>query len=93
MAEAGYHGVPLIVTTHGMPELEWQADRMASLGLGIWLGKDDTNVENIRKSAIQISEDDSILRAVKQMRYLVRREPGAEETANRIEEYIESRSN
>lgn len=89
-SEAAYHGVPLIVTTHGFPELEWQADNIESLGLGVHLMKSETTVESIRKSAIHVSQDTAIHNRVRQMQRAVRREPGAEETANRIEEYLEA---
>lgn len=89
-AEAAYHGVPLIVTTLGFPELEWQAENLASLGVGIHLRKVDMSVENLRRLAIQASEDVAMLDRVKQLQHVVQREPGGEETANRIEELLES---
>jgi MGT family glycosyltransferase len=87
-AEAIYHGLPLIVTTHGFPELEWQADNIESLGIGVHVRKADTNAEHLRALAIQVSENHELLDKVRQIRRAVQREPGAEETANRIEEYL-----
>ena len=89
-AEAMYHGLPLIVTTHGALELEWQADNIESLGIGIHLRKADTNSENLRRAAIHVSEDHVLLQRVKQMQRAVQREPGGEETVNRIEEFLET---
>lgn len=89
-AEAAYYGVPLLMTTHGFCELEMQADIFASLGLGIHLRKSDTNVENIGRSAKLLMTDTSVLNKIKQIQYRVLREPGSEETVNRIEEYLEA---
>jgi UDP:flavonoid glycosyltransferase YjiC (YdhE family) len=89
-AEAAYHGVPLIVTSHGFPELEYQGDNIASSGLGLHLRKNDLNVENLRSAVTQVLEDAALLDKVKRIQRSVRREPGAEEVANRIEEYLDA---
>jgi len=88
-AEAAYHGVPLIIPTCGVPELEWLADHTTSLGLGIHLRKADTNVDSLKHAIARISEDFEIQDKVKKMQRIVRREPGGEETANRIVDYLE----
>lgn len=90
-AEAMYHGVPLIATTHGIPENEWEAENLVDLGLAVHIRKADMSVEKLRQSVIQISEDAPLRNRVKQMQRIVQREPGAEEAANRIEEYLETR--
>jgi len=89
-AEALYHGVPLLLITHGNVECEAYAEHMAQLGVGIHLRKAETNVDSIRKSAVQIVRGTEIRSMVKEMSRIVRREAGGEDTANRIEEYIES---
>jgi MGT family glycosyltransferase len=89
-AEAMYHGVPLLVTSHGSEELEWQGDNIASLGIGIHLREAETTIRNIRKSAVQVISDRKILKKVRQIQSTVQRDPGAEETANRIQEYLEA---
>jgi MGT family glycosyltransferase len=91
-AEATYHGVPLIVTSHGFPEVEWQADHWESLGLCAHLRKADTQVKRLRTAVDRISNDALVRDSVLRMQHLVRREPGAEETANRVEEFLETSS-
>jgi MGT family glycosyltransferase len=87
--EAMYFGVPLLMTTHGSAELEWFADRMEDLGIGVHLRRADTTAENIKNAAIRIANDEAILTRVKQMQREVRRSPGAEEAVNRIEDYMD----
>jgi MGT family glycosyltransferase len=89
-AEAMYHGVPLLVTSHGIKELEWQGDNIERLGIGIHLRKNDTSTGNIKKFASLIHSDAGLLERIRGMRYTVRREAGAEEAANKIEEYVDS---
>ena len=88
-AEAAYHGVPMIAMTEGVGEYEWQADHLAELGIGAHISKADTNPERIGLLATRMSEDEAIQRRVKEIQRAVRREPGAEDAANRIEEYLE----
>lgn len=90
-AEAMYHGVPLLITSCGVQELEGYADNLQSLGLGLHLRKDELSVDRLRCSVIKILQDEAISHRVKQVQYRVRREPGGEETANRIEEHMELR--
>lgn len=89
-AEALYHGVPMLMTSQGILEQEWEAENLASLNLGAHIFGADMNVEALRTAAMQVSEDRLILNTIKQKQRIVRREAGAEETANRIEEYLES---
>jgi UDP:flavonoid glycosyltransferase YjiC (YdhE family) len=80
----------MVVTSHGAPELEWQAENLVRLGLCVHLKKLDTTVESIRTAAAHMTRDATVLGNIKQMRYSVLQEPGAEEASNRIEEYIET---
>jgi MGT family glycosyltransferase len=89
-SEAMYHGLPLIVTTHGAGELEWQGDNIEELGIGVHLRAKDMNPQNLRKTAIRVSSDRKLLDRVKEVQRIVQREPGAEETATRISEYLEN---
>lgn len=91
-AEAAYHGVPMIAVTEGFPEFEWQGDHIANLGVGMHLHKEDMNSTNLRKAAIRLTSDRVVLDQVRRIKHAVRREPGAEETANLIEEYLEVNS-
>jgi len=90
-AEAVYHGVPQLMITHGFSEAEAYAENMVRLGLGIHLRNVETNASNIRGAVNKMLADTALHRRVKRMRDIVRREAGAEETANRIEEYSECR--
>jgi MGT family glycosyltransferase len=89
-AEAAYHGVPLIAISNGVPELEWVSENIPRLGTGIHIRQADLNSARIRHAAIQIRESQAILNKVRQLKNTVRREAGGEETANRIEEFLES---
>lgn len=88
-AESMYHGVPLVMTSCGLPELEWLADNLADLGLGVHLRDADTNVETLRRAVVETSGNADVLRNVKQMQRRVRKSPGAEEVANLIEGFME----
>jgi len=87
-AEAAYHGVPLVVTTHGFPELEWSAERFAEIGLGVHLGKTETSTDSIRDAALRLTKEARFQVGLEGLKRCVRRESGAEETANRIEDYL-----
>jgi len=87
--EAVYHGVPQLMITHGYPEAEAYAENMVRLGLGIHLKDFETDSSHIRSAVQKMLEDGALQERVNKMRGIVRREPGAEETANRIEEYLE----
>jgi MGT family glycosyltransferase len=90
-AESLYHGVPLLVTSHGYPELEWQADNLVSLGLAVHLSSSDMNIERLRDAAIEAMRDTAMRENIERIQRVVRREPGSEETSNRIEEFMERR--
>jgi MGT family glycosyltransferase len=89
-AEAAYHGVPLIVTSHGFTELEYQGDNIENAGLGLHLRKNDLDVDNLRSAVTRVLGDATLLNKVRLIQRSVRREPGAEEVANRIEEYLDA---
>jgi MGT family glycosyltransferase len=89
--EAMYHGIPLLMMTHGHAEPELYADNMVRLGLGKHLKRAETNTENVRNSVLQLSTDGALLHRVKDMQHVVQRDPGGEETVNRMEEYLANR--
>jgi len=91
-AEAAYYGVPMIAITEGHHEFEWQGDHIAELGIGAHIRKGTMNAANLRDAAIRLSSDKATLDQVRRIKHAVRREPGAEETANLIEEYLEASS-
>jgi len=87
--EAMYHGVPLIMLTHGHPEPEWYGNTFEKLGLGIHIREHETNVAALRSAVLRISESAEIADGVRHMQRVVRKDSGGEETANRIEDYLE----
>lgn len=91
--EALYHGIPLLMITHGHTDPEAYAENAVRLGIAIHLRKCETTVENIRQSALRVMEDQAIVDRVRQLQNFVRREPGAEDTANRIEEHLQQMIN
>lgn len=92
VAEAAFHGVPMIATTFGFAELEWCAENsIVRLGLGLHLRKGDITVDGIRAAAIRVAGDSNIQRNTRNVSRLVQREPGAEEVVNRIDEHLSGR--
>ena len=87
VSEALYHGVPLIVMSYGHPELEWQADNIAEKGCGIHLQIQNTDFLRLRRAVAQISSDMRFLMRTRRLMWEIRREPGSEEVANRIEDF------
>jgi dTDP-L-oleandrosyltransferase len=88
-AEAAYHAVPLLITSCGIPELEGYADNLESIGLGRHLRTGEMTVESLKRFVIETLQSEEIHRNVRQAQYHVHREPGGEETANRIEAHLE----
>jgi MGT family glycosyltransferase len=86
--EAMYHGIPLIMMTHGYSDPEAYADHAVELGIGVHLRKHDATVENVKNAVEQVQSSVEIRNQVKRMQYAVRRSWGAEETANFVEEYL-----
>lgn len=89
-SEATYHGVPLIVTSRGVLENEWEGDNFERLGIAIHIREAAMNVETLKLAAIRALEDPVMRDRVKEVQRIVQREPGAEETVNRIEAYLEA---
>ena len=89
-SEATYHGVPLVVTSLGFPEEEWEGDNFERLGIAIHLRKAAMNVEAVKLAAIRALEDPGMRNRVKEIQRIVQREPGGEETVNSIEAYLEA---
>lgn len=91
-AEAAYCGIPMIAITEGVSEYEWQADHVEALGIGTHIRKSDLNTENLRRAVRHLCEDQQVHRRLHEVLHEVRREPGAEDTANRIEDYLASQT-
>lgn len=88
--EATYCGVPLLMMSHGNCEVEAYADNAVRLGLGRHLRKSETSADAIAECALEMSRDHDLPMRVKQMQRVIREDPGGEEVANRICEYVES---
>jgi MGT family glycosyltransferase len=92
VSEAVYHGVPTIALSCGIPENEWEQREFEHLGIRIHVPKNEMNAEKLRRAVIRASDDIALQNRVNEVQHAVRREPGAEETANMLEEYLESRT-
>jgi len=88
--EATYCGVPLLLMTHGNAELEAYASNAVRLGLGRHLKRSETSVEAIAESAFEMSRDRDLLSGIERMQNVVRADPGGQEVANRIAQYVKS---
>lgn len=88
-AEAAYHGVPSIVTSVGLPELEGLGDNIESLGFGRHVKMDEMNATHLGKVAVEVTKNQRIYDNVARLMRSVRSAPGAEEAANRIEGYMD----
>ena len=86
--ESIYCGVPMLTITYGNVELEAYAENGVRLGVGRHLMKEDANARTITNSLLEMFSDDELFSTVRQMRRLVRADPGAEEVANRIDDYV-----
>jgi MGT family glycosyltransferase len=88
-AEAAYHGVPSIcIRNDEYPELIRYGNISLSLGISKCVSLGPGFAARLRETATQIIEDPTIRKRVKEVQREVRREAGAEETANRIEDYL-----
>lgn len=88
-SEAAYYGVPIVATSVGKPELEMLADNQIKLGIGVHLRGADLDAETLRQACVHALESPVIARNVRELQRRVRRQAGAEETVNRIEDYLE----
>jgi MGT family glycosyltransferase len=88
VAEGIYHGLPLLMTSCGVPFFETLCDRWVELGLGRHLKHTEMRAEGLRGAFIEVIESAEIRAKVRRMQRLVQCEPGAEEVANGIEEFI-----
>jgi MGT family glycosyltransferase len=87
-SEALFHGVPLLILSCGFLELEWQAENVEELGLGVHLMGAEMNAKTIRQAADRMAGDQGLRERVGEISRRIRREAGAEETADRIEEFL-----
>jgi dTDP-L-oleandrosyltransferase len=87
-SEAAYHGVPMVITSLGIHELECLAGNLMRLGIGAHLSGADTSADALRRCVIEVLESAAIPNNLRRLQHAVRRQAGAEETANRIHDYL-----
>jgi MGT family glycosyltransferase len=88
-AEAAYHGLPVVMTSCGALELEWSADNLLRLGIGVHIRNAEMSADRLRSAVLHVLGSSVILSNVSRLQQSVRRQPGAEEAANRIDEFAE----
>lgn len=88
VAEGIYHGLPLVMTSCGIPFLEALCDIWGGLGLGIHLKHSDMTPESLKRAFMEVIESAEIRANVGRMQRIVQCEPGAEEASNYVEEFI-----
>lgn len=86
--EAMYHGLPLLMLTHGAAEAEVYAENNQRLGLGIHLKGAGVAADRIRDGVIRITKNETIKRSVMHMQRQVRQSPGAEDVSIWIESLL-----
>jgi UDP:flavonoid glycosyltransferase YjiC (YdhE family) len=79
----------MIMMSPGQADLDSYAENAARLGIGVHLMKEHITAQRIRESVLRIREDAALAKRVQEVQRAVRHEPGAEETANRIEEHLD----
>lgn len=87
--EALYHGLPLLMLTHGKANAEIYADNIERHGLGIHLKGPHPTAAGIKDGVARILADEALNARVKQAQKRVRNSAGAEEVANWIEQRLE----
>jgi MGT family glycosyltransferase len=89
--EAAYHGVPWVCTSLGISELEWLAENLARLRIGVHLKGAKVSPSDLRQAALQVLESSEIRDQVRHFQRSVQSQPGGEEAASRIEECLTTR--
>lgn len=85
VAEAAYHGVPILVLPYEALELQWNAENIAELGMGFYLKKAEVNARSMREHVMRLLTEPTVKSRARQVMLSVRREPGGEEVVNSIE--------
>ncbi|GAA1952213.1 macrolide family glycosyltransferase [Amycolatopsis minnesotensis] len=77
------HSTPMVVIPHH-PEQQANADRIAELGLGVWLDRATVSADRIRAAVSEVADDDHIDEQAGLMRDHIARAGGAAVAARRI---------
>lgn len=89
-AEAMYHGVPMLMITHGNIDPESYAENAERLGMGVHLRGTEITATELRSAVCVMLENQAFSDRMKFLSRITRHEAGGEETANRIEQYLDS---
>ena len=81
--EALYYGVPLIIVPQ-MPEQYLTAQKIAELGLGLQISKQDVTADGLQAAVAQISTEKAFQKNAQHMQSIVRDAGGYKEAANSI---------
>lgn len=87
--EALYHGLPLVMITHGKAHAELYANNVESHGLGIHLKGPEPNAAAVKNCVARILGDAAMGERIKQAQRRVKSAAGGEEVANWIEQQLE----
>lgn len=87
-AEAAYYRTPMILTSLGFPEKEWEAENLRRVGLAAHLSGNELTPQLLRQKVQKVAEDASMHYRVREISEMVRREPGGEDAVNRIEQHL-----
>jgi MGT family glycosyltransferase len=87
-AEAAYYGVPLVLTPQGDPENTGNSEHLEQMGVGIHIKHHDFNQSTLRQAVQLAMSDLNIKSAIDRWQASIRRQPGAEEIANLIEDHL-----
>lgn len=87
VVEAIRSGVPAILCPPSQVH-EFYARRVAELGLAVCIRESEFSAEELRRSAVAVLEDQSILRRVKEFQRNIQESRGAEKAADLIEHFI-----
>lgn len=89
-SEAAYHGLPLVVTSCGAIELECAADNLMRLGVGTHIRGSDISPDCLREAVERTLSSSLISNNVERLKRSIRKQAGAEDAANAIEELLGS---
>lgn len=86
--ESMYFGVPTVLIPQ-QPEQHMHAQRVADLGLGVILEKEQVNVDTLREAVERVLRDDSYLKRVKDLQSTVHLSGGYQRAADALIEFTQ----
>lgn len=85
--EALRHAVPLIAIPQAGDQFP-NAERIAELGLGEWLPREEVTTERLREALLRVSQDDAMRNALREMREEILAAGGAGAGADLVERLV-----